>query len=205
MSTVTDAVVACILAALLIVGGYQIYFLPQRWPLKTPRSLLIWIDNKIPFWPQWAWIYSLLYYPLILSPILTIGSFRQYAYTAFNFSVLLFAQVVIAYALPVKTPDHWRAYDLTATPSQRFLGLVQSIDRGGNCFPSMHVSVATLAVLHILNNAPGMGPAWTTVVVGAFVLICLSALFTKQHYILDLPAGAALGAAIYSIHLIMYF
>ena len=141
MNTVTDAVVACILAALLIVGGYQIYFLPQRWPLKAPRSLLISIDNKIPFWPQWAWVYSFLYYPLILSPILTIGSFRQYAYTAFNFALLLFAQVGIAYALPVKTPDHWRAYDLTATPSRTIPGLVQSIDRGGNCFPSMHVSV----------------------------------------------------------------
>jgi hypothetical protein len=204
MNTVTDAVVACILAALLIVGGYQIYFLPQRWPLKAPRSLLISIDNKIPFWPQWAWVYSFLYYPLILSPILTIGSFRQYAYTAFNFALLLFAQVGIAYALPVKTPDHWRAYDLTATPSQRFLGLVQSIDRGGNCFPSMHVSVCTLAMLHILNNAPDMGPAWRTAVVGAFVLICLSALFTKQHYILDLPAGTALGAAVYSIHAIVF-
>ena len=53
--------------------------------------------------------------------ILTIGSFRQYAYTAFNFALLLFAQVGIAYGLPVKTPDHWRAYDLTATPSRYFL------------------------------------------------------------------------------------
>jgi hypothetical protein len=137
MSTATDVIVACILATLLIVGGYQIYFLPQRWPLKAPKSLLISIDNKIPFWPQWAWIYSLLYYPLILAPILTIGDFRQYAYTAFNFSLLLFAQIGIAYALPVKTPDHWRAYDRTATQSQKFLGLVQSIDRGGNCFPCM--------------------------------------------------------------------
>jgi len=29
MGTVADVVVACVLAALLIVGGYQIYFLPR--------------------------------------------------------------------------------------------------------------------------------------------------------------------------------
>ena len=195
---------ACALAALLIIGGYQIYFLPQRWPGRVPRRPLISLDNKIPFIPQWVWIYSLLYYPLILSPILTIEDFEQYAYTALNFMLLLMAQVTIAYVLPVKTPDHWRCYERKNSLSERFLGLVQSIDRGGNCFPSMHVSVATLAALHVYNNVP-LGAAllfWT--LAASLILISLSALFTKQHYLVDLPAGFALAVAIYSLHSLLY-
>jgi hypothetical protein len=52
----------------------------------------------------------------------------------------------------------------------------------------MHTSVAMLTALYL---QPHLGPA-------AFrfpVLIGLSSLFTKQHSVIDLPAGAALGWA----------
>jgi len=46
--------------------------------------------------------------------------------------------------------------------------------------------VATLTAMHLL---PQLGP-----LVFLFpVLIALSCLFTKQHYVVDIPAGAALG------------
>jgi membrane-associated phospholipid phosphatase len=54
----------------------------------------------------------------------------------------------------------------------------------------MHVSVAMLTAMHI---APHAGPA-----AFAFpVLIALSCIFTKQHYVLDLLAGALLGWGTY--------
>ena len=46
----------------------------------------------------------------------------------------------------------------------------------------MHVSVAMLTALHALPRHYAF-PA----------LIAISCIFTKQHYIIDLPAGAALG------------
>jgi len=50
--------------------------------------------------------------------------------------------------------------------------------------------VATLTALHV---APHAGPT-----AFAFpVLIALSCIFTKQHYVLDLPAGALLGWGTY--------
>ncbi|HEV2817794.1 MAG TPA: phosphatase PAP2 family protein [Allosphingosinicella sp.] len=204
MSSVSDVLVACVLAVLLIVGGYQVYFLPQRWPLRAPRRLLLALDDKIPFWPQWVWAYSLLYYPFILSIIPTIRDFRHYAYTAANFAILLLTQVVIAYALPVKTPKRWRRYERGQSLSTKFLGFVQSVDSGGNCFPSMHIAVASLAALHIANNMSDYGPLIPVLVVLTVFLIFLSALFTKQHYLLDVPAGLMLGIAIYSIHPLLY-
>jgi membrane-associated phospholipid phosphatase len=50
----------------------------------------------------------------------------------------------------------------------------------------MHTSVATLTAIHLY---PSLGSwAWLFP-----VLIGLSCLFTKQHYVVDVPAGAVLG------------
>jgi hypothetical protein len=60
----------------------------------------------------------------------------------------------------------------------------------------MHTSVAMLTALHV---QPQLG-TW------AFLfpaLIALSCLFTKQHYVVDLPAGAALGWLAYRVFAII--
>ena len=70
--------------------------------------------------------------------------------------------------------------------SESFFAFVQRFVTASNSFPGMHVSVAMLTALHLYS---GLGD-W------AFVfplLIALSCLFTKQHYVVDLPTGAALG------------
>ncbi len=204
MGSLGDAVVAFCLAALLIVGGYQIYFLPQKHPLRVPTSLLLSIDRRIPFRPGWVWVYSFLYYSFIVSTILTIRDFRQFAYTCLNFMILLIAQVTVAFIFPVRTPPDWRSYDPTSSRSARFLSFVHSIDRGGNCFPSMHIAVATLSALHAASNLfPTIGIAAYSVM-ALPILIAFSTVFTKQHYLLDLPAGAALAYAIFSLHRLMY-
>lgn len=204
MSYFLDTIVAVSLAALLILGGYQIYFLPQRINFKSPRRLLLSLDNKIPFSPKWVWVYSFLYYPFIISTILTINDFRQFGYTSVNFVILLLTQVLIAFLFPVKTPDHWRFYDPNNSISEKFLSIVHSVDKGGNCFPSMHIAVATLSSLHIMHN---LHDQYGYAAYGIFVmpiLIAISTLFTKQHYLVDIPAGGALAAAIFSLHPIMY-
>jgi membrane-associated phospholipid phosphatase len=61
----------------------------------------------------------------------------------------------------------------------------------------MHTSVATLTALHLY---PALGAA-----VFAFpALIALSCLFTKQHYLVDLPAGAALGWFTFGLFRMIY-
>jgi len=82
---------------------------------------------------------------------------------------------------------------LAALLSERLLACVQSFDARSNSFPSMHVSVATLTSLQL---QPHFGAA-----AFAFpVLVGLSCLFTKQHYVVDLPPGAVLGWTVYRIY-----
>jgi membrane-associated phospholipid phosphatase len=96
----------------------------------------------------------------------------------------------------IATPPHWRKQVAAKSASWRFLGFVQHYDGESNCFPSMHTSVSTLAACLAWNE---LGP----VVVIFPLLIAVSCVFTKQHYLLDLPAGAVLGWVTYQGYLVM--
>ncbi len=64
--TPADYLINLTLSVILIVGAYQFYFWCQRNHLSAPRELGSRIDERIPYWPSWVWIYSCIYNPLIL-------------------------------------------------------------------------------------------------------------------------------------------
>ena len=191
--TAVDYMVNLVLSGILIVGAYQFYFFTQRHPLRAAREFHFAFDEKIPFVPWWSWIYSFLYYPAILYLNWVVTDARQFTMLAFSFLMLLFMQMLFFWLVPVSTQARWRNINTGKTASERFLLLVQKFDQSSNCFPSMHVSVAMLTALHAV---PSLG-----IVAYAFpVLIALSCLFTKQHYFIDLPAGALLGWLAYRLY-----
>ena len=190
---VQEYVVNCTLSVILIVGVYQFYFLTQRVDPRRVRVFNSPIDNGIPFWPAWSWVYSCLYYPGILYLNWTVRDAREFTRMAFSFIVLLGMQMACFYVYPVATPPPWRQMNHGSSWSERLLRLVRRYDRESNCFPSMHVSVATLTAFHMSRT---LGPS-----AFAFpILILLSCLFTKQHYLIDLPAGALLGWVAYGAY-----
>lgn len=189
----SDYLIDLILSVMLIVGVYQFYFWCQRNPLGPTRELATPLDERIPYRPEWVWVYSGLYYPLILYLNLVIDSPRQFTHVAASYLLLLCAQMACFVVFPVSTPERWRAYNRSRSLSERLLALVQRFDARSNSFPSMHVSVATLTALHL---QPYLGAA-------AFsfpVLVALSCLFTKQHYLIDLPPGAILGWSVFRLY-----
>lgn len=199
-----DKIIAVIITALVITGAYQIYLIPQSISIRKTVNFPEIFDHKIPFKPKWVWVYTLLYYPFFFSVILTLDSFEHYAYAILSFTILLLLQVAIAFLIPVKTPEEWRAYDPENSWSEKFLSILQSVDRGGNCFPSMHVAIVSLSVCHIWSNASDWLGAWFAAVIAIALLICASTVFTKQHFVLDIPGGAALGGFVYWIFLLIY-
>lgn len=191
--TAGDYAVDMVLTVFIIFGIYQFYFWCQRNTMRPPRELSSRFDDLIPFRPGWVWIYSGLYYPLIVFGNFCIASPREFGRAAISFIALLFAHMAIFVVFPVATPAHWRHYHAHDGLSERLLAFVHSYDGRSNCFPSMHTSVAMLTALHLYSH---MGPwAWVFP-----VLISISCLYTKQHYIVDLPAGAALGWAAYQFY-----
>lgn len=182
----TDLIIQLSLSVILIFGIYQFYFWCQRNPLVAARQLRLPIDDAIPYMPSWVWIYSCLYYPVIVYINFVVESPRQFLYLAMSYIVLLLFQMAFFVAFPVTTPVEWRECVRARGRSERFLAFVQRYDASSNSFPSMHTSVAMLTALHL---QPHLGAS-----VWAFPgLIAASCVFTKQHYVVDLPAGAGLG------------
>jgi len=189
----SDYLIDLLLSLILIVGVYQFYFWCQRNPLAPMRQFATRWDEAIPYRPRWVWIYSGLYYPLILYLNMIISSPRQFTHMAASYLLLLCGQMACFLLFPVSTPEHWRAFNQRRGLSERLLACVQRFDARSNSFPSMHVSVATLTALHL---QPHLGAA-----AFAFpVLVGLSCLYTKQHYLIDLPPGAVLGWSVYQLY-----
>lgn len=197
--TILDHVVNLSLAVVLIVGTYQFYFWCQRKTRTRARSFSSRWDDAIRLRPNWVWIYSGLYYPVILVVVTSVKDVRQFNHMAFSYLVLLVLQMSLFLAWPVEVPGHWRDdAPHHQSLSRRFLNFVQAFDAKSNCFPSMHASVATLTALHIARNT-SCGPALPASFV---VLISASCILTKQHYMVDVPAGVLLGW--FSFKLFMY-
>jgi membrane-associated phospholipid phosphatase len=193
-----DRTIEVAMTVVLIVGGHQFYFWAQRRRWFTARCLETRWDARIAYDPRWVWVYSGLYYPMIIVAALSVPSWDAYARTVGGFLCLLAAQVVFFLFLPVEIPGEWRTRWRAAwegTPSQRFLDFVWRFDKLRNSMPSMHVSVATMVDLTIRAHWPAAGVAGL-----AFpILIAISALKTKQHYVVDVIPGAALGATVFWI------
>ena len=198
-----DHVVHLLMAIILIVGGYQFYFLVQRRHLGEPIEFASKIDDRIPFRPGWVWVYSGLYYPIVLLLVFTITTFAQFSYTVFSFITLLIMQLAAFFFFPVKIPGRWRDYDRRHSLSARFLGLVHSYDGLPNSIPSMHVSVSTLTAFHLHQNLSPEAGAYAQVAFLFPLLIAISALFTKQHYVVDLAPGAVLGYVNFEVYLLL--
>lgn len=157
------------------------------------------LDQKIPFRPKWVWLYSGLYYPYVLSIIPTLSNMNDFYSTCMSYVVLLFSHVTISYLFPIKTPANWRSYGVSCASSWT-LRFIQRIDKGGNCFPSMHVAVATLTAIHIIGNGYYESIYVVAMVCAVPALVAVSALFTKQHYVADIVPGVLLAFFAYGIY-----
>jgi membrane-associated phospholipid phosphatase len=209
-----DRLLELFITVVLIVGGYQFYFWAQRQTFFEARYFETEWDAKITFDPRWVWIYSGLYYPMILLAALSVPSWQAYAYSVGCFLTLLAIQVTMFTLWPVAIPASWRNYmpvsivrdsyidkgtisrasaEAHWPRSMRMLNMVWSYDKLRNSLPSMHVSVAMMVDLTIGSNWPVAG------YVGLLfpLLIATSALKTKQHYVVDVIPGALLGAAVF--------
>lgn len=150
-------------------------------------------DIEIPLKPAWIWVY-LLYFPTCFLPLLYpeihkhIGVFRRAAVGFLGQFMAALAFFWIAPSRMMRTP-----FEPSGVSEWALLAFYR-LDQGFNIFPSLHVAnVAFIACLTWSLRGWAAGAAlWLLC-----LLIAASTLFVKQHYLVDLPAGAFLGVLCY--------
>jgi membrane-associated phospholipid phosphatase len=176
-----------VLAASLV--HVTVYSAANHWPLGTPRLLtLTAFDQAMPFLPLTAFAYVSAY-ALVFVAFLSLRREASQVRFLEVFIACVLAAGFIHWALPTTYPR--ALYPLTddvTAPARALLSLVRAFDTPNSCLPSLHVAISLASAGLVRRERPllflGL-MAWALVIV-------VSTLTTKQHYLVDVVSGAAL-------------
>jgi membrane-associated phospholipid phosphatase len=161
----------------------------------TPEITL---DRAFPLQPAWMLVYGSLYVFVVLLPLLIVRD-QALARRAMQAYLLVMVVSYVGFLVyptaaprPAEVPgDGFAAWSLR---------LAYSLDAPYNCFPSLHVAYAFVSALtcYRINRGVGVAAAvWAA-------LIGVSTLYTKQHYAVDVIAGALAAYVAYLLFLRRY-
>jgi membrane-associated phospholipid phosphatase len=153
------------------------------------------LDHSMGLWPAWMLVYGSLYVCGFVLPLLVVRGrelFHQ-SLKAYLFVMLLSYGIFFIWPTAAPRDDATRVHDFATWT----LRLFYDIDQPNGCFPSLHVAYSFVAAFACFRMHRGVGVvacAWA-------VLIGISTVYTKQHYVVDALAGAGAGAVAYFIFL----
>ncbi len=178
-----------ILLVIYWAGGYFVTnLLSQGREFSIMHSV---VDKWIPFVPQWIYVYMAIYL-VVFSPLLIVKDFlafrqlvRAYVFV-FSISFLVFLIYPVKMMRPLIVPQDFSA---------RMVAVLYSVDKPYNCFPSIHVSAIFLAALVCLRVRWKSG----LFILISSIMISVAALYTKQHYFVDVLGGFVVALVGYDI------
>lgn len=163
--------------------------------LHVPETAL---DRNVSLWPAWALVYGCLYLFLIVLPVFVVCQRKQIRRTVFAYLMVWIASYVCFLLYPTAAPrPETVTGDGFADWGLRFL---YGADPPYNCFPSLHVAHSFVSALTCYRVHRRLGISATL----CAVLIGISTLYTKQHYVVDVLAGTFLALLAYFIFLRNY-
>jgi membrane-associated phospholipid phosphatase len=182
------AIATVLLCALL-------YYVPQHWHRGTPTLLpLTFVDRLVPFWPLSGLVYFAAF-AFLAGTFLALRDFD--AATRFLYANLL-AQVLAAMVFVLWPTTYPRAdFPLPADAGPLGVALVafcRDADLPVNCLPSLHVSTVVLCLATQWHCIPAARRVFPLLLATGLLLVA-STLTFKQHYLIDVIAGAVLGGA----------
>lgn len=179
---------------LLFSYAAAIYLASNHFPIFPPQLLpMTLIDHQVPFLPNTIWLYvsEWLFFTMVYVYCRDMENLNKYVY---SFAALQTVSVMIFVLWPTTYPrDQFPLpEDMNALTYYAFL-FIRNADTPGNCAPSLHVSSVFLSAFIYLNE---QREKFLPFLVWA-VLIALSTLTTKQHYLFDLVTGFMLAIIVF--------
>lgn len=172
-------------------AGYELLGHHAFFPLRSiPHT---WFDQVIPFQPEpWAWVYLSNLFLATLLPWLLPTREEAIRCTA-GLAVMSAISFVVFLFYPTLPPE--RPLAQHGSPA---MAIIVGGDGSYTCFPSLHAAslcyMLALAWRLFKNTAPGF--MWILCALWG-VGVLYATIATRQHYALDLAAGAAVGCFSY--------
>jgi membrane-associated phospholipid phosphatase len=148
------------------------------------HDLAIGLDHQIPFIKYFVPFYSIVYFIPVTTFFLIWKNYEAVKAAA---KVFIGAGVV-SFACFLLFPVKYNLRVEILPPYDFFTNVLRFfyyIDEPYNCFPSLHVALATISTVLIHRYRPALTPVFIVL----STIVSLSILFMKQHYVMDLAGG----------------
>jgi membrane-associated phospholipid phosphatase len=174
---------------LFFIGYFHLLRHPRHEPFVMPLTAL---DAAVPFAPAALWVYLSLWIYVGIAPGMLLSLRELLRYGAWA-AALCLTGLALFYIVPTAVPPPAVPIDVS---QHRAFAVLQGVDAAGNACPSMHVASAVFTALWIARLLGEMRARhWLQVTNAAWLLLIVySTIATRQHVVLDVVAGAALGA-----------
>lgn len=179
-------------ASLVLYAGVMTIYFASGHAARTARmSLGTPVDDAIPFVPEAMLGYALAYVvPVALLWVTQTAEgmrlMQRACLLAYAMAAPFFVLMPVRDADPPLPGDSW---------AERLLEWNRAADLTKNAFPSMHVGLAVLLALIGFRRSA----AWGWSLLACAGVIAASTLLVKQHYIVDIPAGALVALAAFRL------
>lgn len=176
----------CVFVWVFFIGYFQVLHHPVNPVTVMPLTAL---DRLIPFQSLALIPYLSLWFYLGIAPglMLTLRELVVYGLWA---TALCLTGLICFYAWPTTVPP--LGFDVSGHAG---FAMLQGVDSTGNACPSLHLATAMFTAIWVEHMFRHLGiPRGLRLLNAAwFMAIAYSTLATKQHVVLDVLAGAALG------------
>jgi membrane-associated phospholipid phosphatase len=177
------ALVAVVLPSILAPAFFLLAKATAAHIIPPPGWLITPLDGALPVIPAAVWLYA-SWYPATAIPALADRHTFRRACAAYAVALLICSFGYLALPVAIERPLLPSNADL----STYVLRNLYDFDPPVNLFPSYH---AALAVVLCRTSSRSVSP-WIACRLWA-VSVCVACILTKEHYVLDVASGVAVG------------
>ena len=178
---------------IIILIVLALYF-PVNRMARGGVQLSLPIDKLIPLYAPAVVPYLLGDILFIAFPIWAAITIKPQEFEAYTVSIL-FATLVSYFAYLIFPTFVIRPHISSTDVFSKALVIIYQTDKAYNAAPSGHTFYSVLSFAYLSRWKPKYKPIWIL----ATLLILASALLTKQHYVLDIVCGLALGILAFAV------
>ena len=179
--------------ALALIPIFICYFLPEHLIVDSYHPTQIAFDALIPFLPGFVYFY-LLWFPLLVFGGLWMLFFdgkvlsRYMLYLTCAYFICAAVYLLYPNGQDLR-PEDLAVHDLTTA----IMAFIYRVDTNTNVLPSLHV-IGSMGAAFALCSSKRIRRPWIKAAIAVLAaLVSISTVFVKQHGVLDVAAGLAVG------------